>query len=146
MAISQKACAVAEKFCTLVSVDKPPTTCQICSEHLANFIASGGISPPSTARGQHLKAVVPGSPETAAQETAESSLISTTSTEAASPPLTHAEQLKLAIEEIVLGVAIENSKVGDTIPLAEPKAPSARPKKPTKAGKVGAKKGDRLEP
>ena len=58
----------------------------------------------------------------------------------------HAEQLKLAIEEIELGVAIEASKVGDTNPLVEPTAPPARPKKSTKAGKVGAKKGDKPEP
>ena len=62
VAISQKACAVAEKLCTLISVDDPPTICQICSEHLAHFVASGGIGPPSTAPGQHLKAVVPGYP------------------------------------------------------------------------------------
>ena len=78
--------------------------------------------------------MVPEPPETATQGTAaESSLNSTTSTETDDPPLTHAEQLKLAIEEIDLGVAIEDSKVGDTNPLVdrEPKAPSARPKKST---------------
>ena len=149
MAISQKACAVAGKLCALISVDEPPTKVRVCSEHLATSIASGGISPLSTAPGQHLKAAVPVSPETAIQGTAaESSLNSTTSTEAAGPPLTHAEQLKLAIEEIELGVAIEDPKAGDTSPLVEPKATSARPrpKKPTKAGKVGAKKGGKLEP
>ena len=56
VAISQKACAVAEKLRALISVDEPPANCRICSGHLAAFIASGGISPPSTAPGQHLKA------------------------------------------------------------------------------------------
>ena len=151
VAISQIACAVAEKLCTLISVGEPPTNCQICSEHLATFIASGGIKLTSTAPGQHLKAIVPESPETrtATQGTAAgSSLNSTiaTSDEVADPPPIHAEQLKLAIEEIELGVVIDDSKVGDTNPLVEPKAPQARPKKLTKAGKAGAKRGDKPEP
>ena len=72
---------------------------------------------------------MPESPETAIQGTstaAESSLNSTTEAEAADPPLTHAEQLKLTIEGIELGVAIEDSKVGDTNPLAEPNGSSSQ--------------------
>ena len=144
MVISQKACAVAEKLCTLISVDEPPTICQICSEHLAHFVASGGIGPPSTVPGQHLKAVVPESPESATQGTADSSATSTDLPEALNKPPTHAEQVLQAIEEIELGVAIENSKVGDTAPVAEAKGTSAKGKKPPKAGKGGAKKGGRL--
>ena len=63
MAISQKACAVSKKLCTLISVGEPPTNCQICSEHLATFIASGGINPPSTTPASRLLCQSPPRPQ-----------------------------------------------------------------------------------